>query len=197
MKSPIPGAFSALYGYQSKQEGFMAARQYADKNRLQFTVIDFLVKLDQKQNPLMMKPGDIPRHDFLSFQRLSRNSLDEVEDILRNKFERDGSNVSGMDLSKPHHLIMQRPELIQAVMSASGWEHLKVLAFPAKSAVSERPLTVGVVPYEHWSAIQEASCRLHPNIRITLDSPSSSDKQISNQAPQDIDADRSKGPKMR
>ncbi len=74
-KSPWNGAFPTLYGYQSKQEGFTAARAYADKNRLQHTIIDILVKLDQKKNPLMTKPEDLAQHDFISFQRLSRSTM--------------------------------------------------------------------------------------------------------------------------
>ena len=170
-KSPVPGAFSALYGYQSKQEGFMAARAHADRERLQFTVIDFLVALEHKQNPLMMKPADLAQHDFIAFQRLSRSMMDQLQEILKKRLEQEGIEPGPAELAKPQLLIMQRPELITSVLDEPGWEHLKVVAYPAKLAISEKPLTVGTVPYRHWDAIQEATCRLNPNIRITLDPP--------------------------
>jgi len=177
-KGPIPGAFPALYGFQSKQDGFMAARAYADKNRLQFTVIDFLVKLDQKQNPLMMKPEDLGQHDFITFHRISRKMVDELKNILEKRLEQDGADFDENDLSKPVQLIMQRPELITAMMNEPGWEHMKVIAYPAKVTISEKPLTIGVVPFRNWNAIQEATCRLNPTIRITLDPPELRKKKV-------------------
>lgn len=171
MKSPIAGAFSALYGYQSKQEGFMAARAYADANRLQFTVIDLLVKLDRKQNPLMMKPEDLAHHDFITFQRLSRSMMDELSEILVHQLEREGVNTATLGASKPHQLLIERPGLVTALVNRAGWEHMKVITYPAKIAISEKPLNVGTVPFRHWDSIQSATCRLNPNIQITLDPP--------------------------
>lgn len=194
MKSPVPGAFSALYGYQSKQEGFMAARAYADKNRLQFTVIDLLVKLDQKQNPLMMKPEDLPQHDFITFQRLSRSMTDELGGILKQQLERERGDTSALDPSKPHLLLMQRPDLIAAVINEPGWEHMKVVTYPAKIALSEKPLNVGTVPFRHWDSIQKATCRLNPNIQITLDPPGQRAKNAAASAPP---TDRPRGPRMK
>lgn len=156
----------------------MAARAYADKNRLQFTVIDFLVKLDQKQNPLMMKPEDIGHHDFITFQRISRKMMDELQNILGKQLERDGADFDDVDLSKPVQLIMQRPELITAMIDEPGWEHMKVIAYPAIVAISEKPLTIGTMPFRHWDAIQEATCRLNPTIRITLDPPGEQEKKV-------------------
>ncbi|WP_321959530.1 hypothetical protein [Burkholderia cenocepacia] len=195
MKSPVPGAFSALYGYQSKQEGFMAARAYADKNRLQFTVIDLLVKLDQKQNPLMMKPQDLPQHDFITFQRLSRSMMDELQEILRRHLERKGIDTSLLDQSKPHVLLMQRPDLITSVIDEPGWEHMKVIAYPAKIPISEKPLNIGTVPFRNWASIQKATCRLNPNIQITLDPPDQHVKDAATSAP--APTDRHRGPRMK
>jgi hypothetical protein len=194
MKSPIPGAFSALYGYR-KQEGFMAARAYADQHRLQFTVIDFLVKLEHRQNPLTMKPEDLGQHDFIAFQRVSRSMMDELQDILRKRLEQEGTDLNQIDLSKPHQLIMRRPELVTTLIDEPGWEHLKVIAYLAKVAFSDKPLNVGTVPYRHWSAIQEATCRLNPNIQITLDLPGEREKNVSPSvlAPEN----RDRGPRMK
>jgi len=45
-----------LHGRQSKQDGFMAASNYATKNRLDYTIIDLQIRFDHKQNPQRMKP---------------------------------------------------------------------------------------------------------------------------------------------
>ncbi|APO88937.1 MULTISPECIES: hypothetical protein [Xanthomonas] len=172
----------------------MAARAYADKNRLQFTVIDLLVKLDQKQNPLMMKPEDLPQHDFITFQRLSRSMTDELGGILKQQLEREGADTSALDRSKPHLLLMQRPDLIAAVINEPGWEHMKVVTYPAKIALSEKPLNVGTVPFRHWNSIQKATCRLNPNIQITLDPPGQRAKDFPASAPP---SDRPRGPRIK
>jgi len=171
MHRPIKGALSALYGYQSKQEAFMAARSYANENRLDFTVIDFLVKLDQKQNPLMMKPEDLQAHDFITFQRMAKSMQDEIQESLRQLLIAEGSDPAGVGVAKPHLAIMQRPDLLAALMDQPDWQHFKVIAHPADLKFSGRPLNVGTVPFRHWDSIQEATCRLNPNIRITLDAP--------------------------
>lgn len=170
-KSSIEGAFSALYGYQSKQEAFMAARAYANEHRMDFTVIDFLVKLSEKQNPLMMKPEDMANHDFITFQRLSKSSMEEVQTTLRRFLTAEGTDPDSLGIFKPHIVLMQRPDLVAKLMNQPEWQHFKVIAHPADLEFSPRPLNVGTVPFRHWDAIQEATCRLNPNIRITLDPP--------------------------
>ncbi|KNH06022.1 hypothetical protein BRCH_03988 [Candidatus Burkholderia brachyanthoides] len=168
----------------------MAARAYADKNRLQYTIIDILVKLDHKQNPLMTKPEDRAQHDFISFQRLSRSTVDELQGVLRRQYEQQGIDTTNLDLSKPHLLIMQQPELIAAVMNDPDWEHMKVVTYPAKTSISEKPLNIGAIPFRHWDSIQQATCRLNPNIYITLDPPGQRDKDVPANAPASKDRHR-------
>lgn len=175
----------------------MAARAYADRERLQFTVIDFVVSLDHKQNPLMMKPEDLTQHDFISFQRLSRSMMDQLQGILKKRLEEEGIEPNPAELAKPQLLIMQRPELITSVLDEAGWEQMKVIAYPAKLAISEKPLNVGTVPFRHWGAIQEATCRLNPNIRITLDPPAGHEKSAPMQAQAPAPKDRDKQSRMR
>lgn len=172
MHAPVPGTLAALYGYQSKQEGFMAARAFADQRRLQFTVIDFLVRLDHPINSGLMKPSELTQHDFISFLRMSRGMLNELQEIL----EEHGGAAAGDDAAKPHVLIMQRPELLVDVINHPDLRHFKVIAHPAKPVFSERPLTVGTVPFAQWGAIQEATCRLNPTTRITLERPGVDDR---------------------
>lgn len=160
----------------------MAARAFADKNRLQFTVVDFLVELDQKQNPLMMRPDDVPNHDFISFARMSRSMMDHLQSILHDRLVEEGITPSKLELAKPHLLLQQRPDLVSSLIEAPGWEHMKVIAYPAKLTISDKPLTVGIVPHAHWGSIKEASCRLNPGIRITLEPP------IPNQSDSAMDA---------
>src|SRR5437868_3778 len=78
MKTSTPGVFAGLYGYQSKTEGFVAARVYADKYRMQFTVVDYSVRLEHPINTRQMKPEEIEQHDFVSFSRISSPLADEI-----------------------------------------------------------------------------------------------------------------------
>lgn len=185
LSSDIPGAFSALYGSQSKQDGFMAAGQYADRHHLEFTVIDFLVRLDYKPNVGVMKPGELMNHDFLAFQRSSRPMLDEIDAMLAEKLTRAGVPLDDKFAGKPHLLVIERPELIAHLLSEATMAHLKVLVHGARTSFSDRPLNVGTVPFSHWDAIQEATCRLHPGTWVTLDRPGSPDmiEQPVNMAP--------------
>ena len=64
-------AFTGFYGTQGKQDGFMAARLYAQRHGLSYTVVDFLADL-QAQNPLTMKLDELSNFDFLNFSRMSR-----------------------------------------------------------------------------------------------------------------------------
>lgn len=171
MNNPITGAFSSLHGYQSKQEGFMAARAYADRYRLQFTVIDFMVGLGKRQNPLMMKPESIADHEFVAFTRMTRSTTDRLGEIVQRRLIRDGHDLTGIDLSKTSQLISHRPELIAALLDEPGWDHLKVIVYPAILKMSEKPLSVATIPFKYWHAIQDATCRLNPAIQITLDTP--------------------------
>ncbi|MET3132790.1 hypothetical protein AAKU55_003070 [Oxalobacteraceae bacterium GrIS 1.11] len=171
LSADIPGTLSALYGYQSKQDGFMAAGQYADRHGLQFTVIDFLVKLDHKPNPGLMKPEELMRHDFFTFQRSSRAMLDEVDAMLMEKFAGQGVPLGGKYAGKPHLLVIERPELIATLLSDAAMAHVKVVVHGARTCFSDRPLNVGTVPFDQWDAIQEATCRLNPGTTVTLERP--------------------------
>ena len=97
--------------------------------------------------------------------------MDELGDILKQQLGREGVDTSSIDPSKPHLLLMQRPDLIAAVINEPGWEHMKIVTYPAKIALSEKPLNVGTVPFRHWDSIKKATCRLNPNIQTRLDPP--------------------------
>jgi len=168
---PVPGAMSALYGTKSKPEGFMAARAYADRHRLQFTVIDFLVALEHKPNASVMKPDELPDHDFLSLLRISGSMSDQVGQWLRAGLEEAGQGTELLDSLKAEHAVLQQPSLIGALIDRPACRHLKLVAFPGMTSISDRPLNVGSVPFRHWSAIQEATCRLDPTVRVTIDAP--------------------------
>lgn len=179
--SPIAGTFSALYGSQSKQDGFMAARAYADKHRLEFTVVDFSMDLRQKQNAIITNAEDIQNYDFMFVQRLSRNMTNELRAIFQQKLEQQGALAATMDTSNLAKLIVQRPDMMVSIMDEPGWEHLKVIAYPAKLTISEKPLNIATLRFHDWGLIKEASCRLNPNIRISLDPPSQQEKNRAHQ----------------
>lgn len=178
----VPG-LTALYGNQSKQEGFMAARDFAEKNRLQFTVIDFLVGLEYKINPGLMKAVEFSQHDFLPFQRLSRTAMDEIADFLVGYAEKKGVRPDLVG-AKPNALLIERPDLLGALMSDPEFVHVKVISHQAKPSMSDRVLNVGTVPFCQWDAILEATCRLNPTTRVTLDRPESHDHEEARPRPQ-------------
>lgn len=97
--------------------------------------------------------------------------MDNLQAVLHERLANEGITPSKLELAKPHLLLQQRPDLVSSLIEAPGWEHMKVIAYPAKLTISEKPLTVGIVPHSHWDSIKEASCRLNPGIRITLEPP--------------------------
>lgn len=171
MRGRVPDALVALYGHQSKQDGFMAAREYADKHRLQFTVIDFLIALDHRINPGLTKPEEWANHDFLAFQRLSRGALDTVGAILQDALGAEAGGASALDGLKPAALLQERPELISVLLAHPSLQHIKVFAHPARPEMSTRTLNVGTLPFRQWDAVIEATCRLNPTTRVTLERP--------------------------
>lgn len=171
MRGKVPDALVALYGHQSKQDGFMAAREYADKHRLQFTVIDFLVALDHRINPGLTKPEEWANHDFLAFQRLSRGALDAVGGILREALAAETSAARALEVVKPAALLQERPELVTILLAHPSLRHVKVFAHPSRPEMSTRALNVGTLPFRHWDAVVEATCRLNPTTRVTLERP--------------------------
>ncbi|MCC7005935.1 MAG: hypothetical protein IT497_04750 [Ottowia sp.] len=179
--NPIAGTFSALYGSQSKQDGFMAARAYADKHRLEFTVVDFSMDLRQKQNALITDAEDIQHYDFMSVQRLSRGMTNELRAIFQEKLAQQGALTATMDTSNLAKLIVQRPDMMVSIMDEPGWKHLKVIAYPAKLTISDKPLSIATLHFHDWGLIKEASCRLNPGMRITLEPPGQQDQNRDHQ----------------
>lgn len=186
LRGTAPEAMTALYGHQSKQAGFMAARDYAERHRLNFTVIDFLVALDCRINAGQMKAEEIREHDFLAFQRLARSGTDQISVLLQ-----EGGALYA-EAMKPGAILLERPELLSVLLGQPDLRHLKVVAFQAHPVMSERALTIGAVPYSHWRAITEATCRLNPTTRITLDPPAPVSAPVNTSAPRKKSAPRSK-----
>jgi hypothetical protein len=176
MRGMVPDALVALYGHQSKQDGFMAAREYADKHRLQFTVIDFLVALDHRINPGLTKPEEWANHDFLAFQRLSRGALDAIGGILQEALAAEAGFAKALDVVKPASLLQERPELVTVLLEHPLLRHVKAFAHPALPEMCTRALNVGTLPFRHWDAVVEATCRLNPTTRVTLERPDQAER---------------------
>jgi len=149
----------------------MAARDFAEKNRLQFTVIDFLVTLHCRINPGLMKDTELENHDFLAFQRLARSGGDAIRDMLLASPALDRRAATALESLKPAALLLERPDLVDILTADPALRHLKVIAHQAKPLFSDRAMTVGTIPFQHWDAITEATCRLNPTTRVTLDRP--------------------------
>jgi len=166
-------AFSGLYGLRGKQEGFVAARAYAASIGVKYTVIDVVVELaTQKTTPL--KPEELAESEFLNLSRVSRGLAEDIRIWLPTSAGEaaDGStNAPDQKKVRVADLIEQNPALIDDLIEVKDCRHLKVIAYHAATMVSERPLAIGSVPYRHWGAILEATCRLNPAVHVSLASP--------------------------
>ena len=175
---PMPdapkGALCALYGVQGRQDGFSGAGALAKRKSLSYTIIDLIVELKQ-QNPLPMKSEELSQFDFLNFKRMSKALGRDVSEWLA-----EGLHASPdvnqraaalVESESSMSALAQRPALLDLLLEHPAFRHLTVIAFPALTSVSDRPLNVGSVTHRHWGAIKDASCRLDPTIRITLDKP--------------------------
>ena len=166
-------ALSTFYGLQGKQDGFVAAQAYAATHGLKYTVIDMLVDLEA-QNPGLMKPSELSGYDFLNFSRASRKMSEQVAQWLTASragvIARDdiGTALSEQPLRA---VLAQWPALVDELAELPSCRHLKVIAFHATTSLGTRPISIGNVPHRHWVAISEATCRLNPTVRITLDPP--------------------------
>ena len=171
MRNSPKGAFSALYGEQGKQNGFMAARQYAATENLQYTVVDILVELDA-QNRLVMQPEDLPKYDFLNFSRMSTGLRSQASQWFAEAVAAGSISevltADMLDRTSAKSAIESWPLLVDAMIARDDCRHLKVIAYQAATSLSARPLTVGSIPFRHWGAIRSATCRLNPNVRILL-----------------------------
>lgn len=161
--------FSALYGLQGKQEGFVAARDFAISQGLKYTVIDIVVGLEA-QNPKQMKVGELPAYDFLNLARATRGLSDSIAEWL---VEANGGRMAPevlADLSSEplRQCVARRPDLISEIFSLGECEHLKVIAHQGLTRLSAEPLGLATISPRFWSSIREATCRLNPTIRITL-----------------------------
>jgi len=165
----VPDTVTALYGYQSKADGFKAAYEYAQKHGLNFTVIDITVEIARKQNPLVMKPDELSQFDFVSFQRLSKDMAKEVKEILSQAFP-------DTKISKPQTAFADDPGLLTALLKDERWQHLRIIATPMRTGFSNESLNLAVVPYRHWNSIKTAVCRLHPETTISLEPPEATQK---------------------
>jgi hypothetical protein len=166
-------AFPAFYGLRGKQDGFFAAQAYASAHNLKYTVIDILVTLE-KQNPGLMKPEQLKGFDFLNFSRASRPTSEQVSEwLLESKNARTRKSDVRVTLQeKPLRIALAEwPFLVDEIADLQPCRHMKVIAFPTMTSLSDQPISIGHVPHFHWDAIAQATCRLNPTVRITLNAP--------------------------
>ncbi|AKU24735.1 hypothetical protein ACZ75_06745 [Massilia sp. NR 4-1] len=146
----------------------MVAHAYAQENKLEFTVIDFTVRLDFAINPGKMKPEDLPLHDFLSLNQVRRQTWESIAFAL----EDGGTSRASASIEEDgKKLLLTRPDLIAQLCELPDYQHFRVLAFDAKPVISAQALQVGAVPVRHWAAIESAVCRLNPTTQVALEYP--------------------------
>lgn len=173
--SGIPDTLAALTGYQRKQEGFVAAREYAERNGLDFTVIDFTVKLDQSFTPQLLKPSDLQTRDYLAMTRISKDTAHQLSDILKGSEDETVQRILKLyPAAKVTNLIKRYPALLDTILSDDQFKHFKIINMQVRTPLDpEKTLNLAFVPKRNWSCIQSATCRLDSSIEISLDPPQS------------------------
>jgi len=152
--------FFALYGYQAKRDGMVAARQHGCRHSLNFLPIAIQVQLDLKQCPNMMKVEDLPSHDFVSFARMSRGLKDVANALL-------ADHAAFGFLPKNTFT----PDAICHLVKHPDWAHMKVVSFLASPLDEKQRLMVAALSYRHWGSIVAATCPTHPKLKISLQAP--------------------------
>lgn len=152
--------FFALYGYQAKRDGMVAARQQGYRHSLNFLPIAIQVQLDLKQCPNLMKIEDLPCHDFVSFARMSRGLKDVAHAVL--------ADLAGFGVLPKNTFT---PDAICHLINHPQWAHMKLVAFLASPLGEQYRLMVAALSYRHWGSIVEATCPTHPKLKISLQTP--------------------------
>ncbi|NML17052.1 hypothetical protein [Azohydromonas caseinilytica] len=166
----VPGALTAIYGAKSKPEAFMAASDYAQRNGFQYTVIDFIVNLEKRPSPVM-KPDELERFDFLNMSRMASAMNEPIGEWICAELAPGDSRAKLLNEMPLQQALRQDPSLLGVLLESPACRHLKLIACPAQTKLGLQPLRVGVVPFRHWLAIQEATCRLDPTVHITVEPP--------------------------
>ncbi|ENV52065.1 hypothetical protein L292_1667 [Acinetobacter junii CIP 107470 = MTCC 11364] len=177
LTKPIDDSFPALYGHIGKQAGFIAAKEYADKHRLQFTIIDFTIKFDTPVDTVPVKLEELHNVEIVSLKRLPRNEIVQLYD----KYINDEQQHELKDNKKAYIKMVENPELLSSVINHDDFKDLKLMIYPAKTAISDNPLTIGTIPNRHWDVITSAVCRLHPNTQVSLEPPGKADQRQTNE----------------
>lgn len=153
-------AIHALYGQHSKRLAYAQAAEYADKNNLNFTVIDFEVELSKPRNVQRMRPNELNNYDFMSTKWLTKAMDNEIELILR-KQQKGLSN----EINLTHHLATQPDHFIK-LANHPTFKHIKVMVYLAKTAIYEKFLSIGVIPKRHWKYIRNPRCKFNSHITV-------------------------------
>lgn len=193
--SGVPDTLAALTGYQRRQKGFVIAREYAEKNGLEFTVIDFTIKLDQSFSAQLIKPEDLQLRDYLSIHRLSKDTTNLLLQILKESGDEQTQNILKLHSTKKlSNLLKYHPALLDPILTDERFKHVKIINTNINNPLhSDVTLNLAFVPKRNWRAIQSASCRLDPSIEISLEPPQSTVALQEQQASQNAQKPEIKG----
>lgn len=186
--SPPVTGISGIYGSASKREAFMAARAHADAERLNFTIIDFVVELENSTQGGVMNPQKLSSFDFLNLQRMSTPLGAQVGAWLQADKGVAKQHGELFEAMRSEQVMAQVPELVDVLAAAPECRHVRLFAFSAMTGIGRQALSLGFVPFAHWASIREATCRLDPTVHVTLDPPAAPAKRASKAAPKDAGA---------
>ncbi|WP_157118951.1 hypothetical protein [Azohydromonas lata] len=171
LANPIQGAFAGIYGTRSKPEAFVAAREHADRNRMDYTVVDLVVELEHKPNPTVMKTPELSQYDFFSMLRMASAMNRDVAEWIRAGLAPNDPRVAQIDDEQIAATLANEPSLFGVLADSPACRHLRLIACPVLTEFSDHFLNAGIVPFRHWSAIKEATCRFDPTVHVKLSPP--------------------------
>jgi len=167
LPTPIENGFCALYGSTERREAFLWAKLYAKNLGLQFTVVDLVVSLERELKPGVVHPEDLPSRDFLSLERVSRGTSDLLSMAVGGD-KNEPPSRDRPDKDRIQRVLLSDPGQIDALVESPACRHIKLFAIPTRTLLVDTPITLGIIPYHHWSAVTAAHCRLDPEVSVLL-----------------------------
>lgn len=162
-RTSIENCFPALYGNLSKKTGILAVKEYADRHQLNFTIIDFIISLEEAVDTRPKNEKELFYSEIISLNRLSKSTISQLyDDYIDNSSQKKLKNKTA------YLALVEKPELLTDLINHQDFENLKLLICQAKTAISDKCLTIGYIPNRKWNMIKSPVCRLHPNIKVIV-----------------------------
>lgn len=169
----IPGVKSGmhgLYGIRGRNEGFVAARNHVRATGNNYTAIDFRVQLADAVDLNKRSADNVQNHDVFPAHLLTKEYAVELDHRLRSDLHMRRTPAAELAADCLLRTLDQHPGALNTLMAYPELEHIRLFIYSAKPSYSEESLVVATVPEQHLDAIVLASCRLDPELRVSIPS---------------------------